>query len=161
VREGVDGIQWFTTEFSDGQWAYAELAAFDPDYEVGELHISKDGSQLYFHSSRDGGQGGLDIWMSAMVDGAWGKPVNLENVNSEFDEGWPALNPQEDELWITKNYGIWRSEKVDGVWQTPVEIVGSLAGEATIDMDGNVYFTHHYIEGDYMIEADIYVIYRK
>jgi hypothetical protein len=161
VREGVEGIQWFTSEFSDGQWSNAELAQFDPDYEVGELHISKDGTQLYFHSRRAGGKGGLDIWMSEMSDGVWDEPVNLVNVNSEYDEGWPALNPQENELWITKNYGIWRSQLVDGVWQTPVEIVGSLAGEATIDMDGNVYFTHHYFEGDYMIEADIYVIYRK
>ena len=161
VREGVEGIQWFISEYQDGQWSYAELAAFDPDYEVGELHISQDGSRLYFHSHRPGGVGGLDIWMSEMADGVWGEPVNLVNVNSEYDEGWPALNPQENELWITKNYGIWRSQLVDGVWQTPVEIVGSLAGEATIDVDGNVYFTHHYFEGDYMIEADIYVIYRK
>jgi hypothetical protein len=161
VREGVEGIHWFTSELIDGQWTTAVLEDFDPDYEVGELHISRDGSQLFFHSRRAGGKGGLDIWMSEKVNGAWGPPVNLENVNSQYDEGWPALNPQEDELWITKNYGIWRSKLVDGVWGVPEEIVGSLAGEATIDSAGNIYFTHHYFENDLMIEADIYVIYRK
>ena len=161
VRQGVEGIHWFTTEYSDGKWSEAVLDDFDPSYEVGELHISSDGNQLYFHSSRSGGKGGLDIWMSEKVNGEWGPPINLENVNSEYDEGWPALNPQGDELWITKNYGIWRSKKVDGVWGIPEEIVGSLAGEATVDSAGNVYFTHHYFENDKMIEADIYLIRRK
>ena len=161
VRQEHEGLHWFTSEFRDGRWSTAILDDFDPAYEVGELHISKGGTQLFFHSSRAGGQGGLDIWKSEKIAGIWQPPVNLEHVNSQYDEGWPALNPQEDELWITKNYGIWRSKKVDGVWQEPVEIVGSLAGEATIDTDGNVYFTHHYFENDTMIEADIYVIYRK
>ena len=71
------------------------------------------------------------------------------------------MNPQEDQLWISKNYSIWRSDKVDGVWGAPVEIVSTLAGEATIDRDGDVYFTHHYFENDKMIEADIYVISKK
>ena len=161
VREGHEGLHWFTAEYDEGQWSKVILDDFDPTYEVGELHISNDGTQLFFHSNRAGGKGGLDIWLSENVDGIWQPPVNLENVNSQYDEGWPALNPAEDELWISKNYGIWRSKKVDGVWQEPVEIVSTLAGEATIDSAGNVYFTHHYFENDSMIEADIYVIYRK
>lgn len=161
VRAEYEGIHWFTSEFRDGKWSIAQIEDFDPAYDVGELHISKDGTELYFHSSRVGGKGGLDIWMSTKVDGEWGQPINLENVNSEYDEGWPALNPQENQLWITKNYGLWRSDKVDGAWQTPVEIISALAGEATIDRDGNVYFTHHYYENEQMIEADIYVAYKK
>ncbi|NMB62689.1 MAG: hypothetical protein GYA18_10180 [Chloroflexi bacterium] len=161
VRQGLEGMHWMTSTFENGQWSKAALADFDPTYEVGELHISNDGNELYFHSDRAGGKGGLDIWVSHKVDGVWQEPENLEKVNSEYDEGWPALNPQEDELWISKNYGLWRSKKVDGVWQTPELIVSTLAGEASLDQDGNVYFTHHYYEDDQMIEADIYVAYRK
>ena len=40
-------------------------------------------------------------------------------------------------------------------------MISTLAGEATIDRDGNVYFTHHYYENDKMIEADIYVAMKK
>jgi predicted small lipoprotein YifL len=161
VREEIEGIHWFTSQHRDGAWSMAELSDFDPAYEVGELHISNDGTELYFHSNRAGGKGGMDIWISTKVAGEWGTPENLAIVNSEYDEGWPALNPQEDELWITKNYGLWRSKKVDGVWQVPEEIISTLAGEATIDQAGNVYFTHHYYENDIMIEADIYVAYKK
>jgi hypothetical protein len=161
ARQGYEGLGWFRSVYRDGHWSTAEPLPFDPDYQVGELHLSRDGNTLYFHSSRPGGKGGLDIWMSKKVNGEWGEPVNLEAVNSEYDEGWPALNPQENQLWITKKYGLWRSDWVNGEWGEPVEIIGGLAGEATIDRDGNVYFTHHYYEGDTMIEADIYVAYKK
>ncbi len=161
AREGYTGLYWFTSEFVNGKWSIAEPADFNSEYEVGELYISKDGTELYFHSSRPGGKGGLDIWMSKKVNGEWQEPENFENVNSEYDEGWPALNFEEDELWISKNYGLWRSKKVNGEWQVPKEIISTLAGEATLDYQGNVYFTHHYYENDNMIEADIYVAGRK
>jgi hypothetical protein len=103
----------------------------------------------------------LDIWVSHWVDGEWQEPENLESVNSEADEGWPALNPQEDELWISRDYGLWRSKKEDGEWQTPELIISNLAGEASLDRDGNVYFSHHFFDGGQMIESDIYVAYRK
>ncbi len=159
VRQGYEGLHWFSSSYENGEWSVASIADFDPSYEVGELHIF--GDELYFHSNRAGGKGGMDVWMSKKVNGAWGEPVNLDKVNSEYNEGWPALNPQGDELWITKNYGLWRSKRVNGEWQEPEEMISTLAGEATIDREGNVYFTHHYYKDDKMIEADIYVAYRK
>lgn len=161
LRQGLDVMHWMTFTYENGEWSEAVLADFNPSYEVGELHISNDDGELYFHSERPGGKGGLDIWVSHKVDRVWREPKNLERVNSEYDEGWPALNPQEDELWITKNYGLWRSMRVDGEWQEPELIISNLAGEASIDQDGNIYFTHHYFVGDQVIEADIYVACRK
>lgn len=53
---------------------------------------------------------------------------------------------------------IFRSQKIGDNWGPPVEVVSQLAGEPTVDPEGNVYFTHHYYVDDRMIEADIYVI---
>lgn len=155
AREGYTGLHWATAE-RDGEWKNWKVDDFPEDYEVGELHMTKDGKTMYFHSSRIGGKGGLDIWKSEYVEGEWQEPTNVANVNSEADEGWPALNPQEDELWISKDYALWRSKKIDKEWQAPEKMIGPLAGEATIDDKGDVYFTHHFFKDDEMIEADIY-----
>jgi hypothetical protein len=105
--------------------------------------------------------GGLDIYVADMINGVMQPPVNLTAVNTTDGEGWPALNPAEDELWITRNWGVWRSKLVDGQWQEPELTVFPLAGEVSVDVDGNIYFTHHFYVDNRMIEADIYVAYRK
>jgi len=161
AREGYDGIHWFTADRLDGVWQNWQNADFAPDFKVGELHFTSDGSQLYFGSDRPGGKGSLDIWMSKKADGEWQEPVNVAVVNTVDGEGWPAISPGGDELWFYRNYGIWRSKKVNGEWQEPELIISDLAGEPSIDRDGNVYFVHHFFDNDKMIEADIYVAYRR
>lgn len=161
AREGFTGFHWFTADFKDGRWQNWQLADFPEAYQVGELHISADGKQLYFHSARPGGKGNLDIWVSTLENGKWQEPVNLEAVNTPDLEGWPALNPGETELWFYRNYSIFRSKKVNGLWQPPEVILSSLAGEPTLDAEGNLYFTHHFYKDNKMIEADIYVAFRK
>lgn len=164
AREGYSGVHWFKAEFKDGKWQNWENADQTlkmEEYETGELHISSDGNELYFHSTRSGGKGGLDIWVSEKVDGEWSEPVNVAAVNTARDEGWPALNPSGNELWFSRDYGIWRSQRVNGEWQPPEEMFFPLAGEPSVDNEGNVYFTHHFFKNDTMIEANIYVAYRK
>ena len=161
AREDYTGIHWFTAQFRNGKWQDWRLEDFDPNFQVGELHLTVDDNQIYFASSRSGGKGGLDIWTARQVDDIWQEPVNVAAVNTPVDDGWPALSPDESQLWLTRNYGLWRSTYKGGEWQTPVQVITSLAGEASLDAAGNVYFVHHYIEGDKMIEADIFVAYRK
>jgi len=161
AREGYTGMHWFTAEHKDGIWQNWKIVDFNPAYEVGELHITNDGTELYFASERSGGVGGLDIWVSENINGKWGQPLNVSAVNTIDSEGWPAISPGRDELWFSRNYGIWRSKKVLGEWQGAQLIVSSLAGEPSIDAAGNLYFVHHfYINGE-MIEADIYVANKK
>lgn len=57
AREGYTGMNWFTAEFVNGTWQNWKDANFNPAYEVGELHITADGKELYFHSPRAGGLG--------------------------------------------------------------------------------------------------------
>jgi hypothetical protein len=164
AREGYTGLHWFRAVLIDEEWS--NWTCVDDwmktfEYEVGELHFSADMQALYFHSNREGGKGMYDIWVSKWEEGGWGEPVNLEVVNSEGYEGWPCLSPDGSELWFSKDYGIWRSRLINGEWAFPERMFFPLAGEPTVDSRGNVFFTHHFFDGDVMLEADIYVSYKK
>lgn len=165
AREGYTGVHWFTADFHDGQWTDWKEAHFDPTHEVGELHITADGTSLYFHSPRSGGKGGLDIWVSENQDGKWQEPLPVEAVNTGENEGWPYMTPDGNELWFNRTYkgnpALFRSKKRDGEWQVPELIISQFAGEPTLDRERNIYFVHHFYKDATMIEADIYVAYHK
>ncbi|MFA5412524.1 MAG: hypothetical protein WC350_04230 [Candidatus Micrarchaeia archaeon] len=166
AREGYEGMNLFTARYVDGRWADWQYAGDTlKDYEAGELHISADGNTMYFHSGRAGGLGGLDIWSTEMVDGQWQEPVNMEIMNSPDNEGWPFISQDGKEFWFTRFYmgspALYRSKNVEGNWTEPELIISQFAGEPTLDNDGNLYFTHHFYENSVMIEADIYVAYRR
>ncbi len=167
VREGYPGVNWFTTEYIDGKWQNWQYAGdcFDPDYEVGELHMSADGKELYFHSARPGGKGKTDIWVTKKVNGKWQTPKNVAAVNTEEDEGMPFLSQDGKELWFNRKYmgspAIFRSRMVDGQWSDPELILSWFAGEPSLNNQGNIYFVHHYYKDRNMIEADIYVAKKK
>ena len=164
AREGYTGLHWFTAEFKDGIWQNWQLADFEESYEVGELHITADGSELYFHSARAGGQGGYDIWISQNLDGVWQEPVNLAVLNTSGTDGWPFVSPDGNELWLTRAHGapeLWRSKRINGEWTEPQKMFSLFSGEASMDNEGNIYFTHHFYKDNVMLEADIYVAYKK
>lgn len=165
AREGYTGIHWFTAEFRHGEWTDWKEADFDPQYEVGELHITADGNELYFHSFKPGGKGGLDMWVSKNKEGKWQEPENVAAVNTAENEGWPFITPDGNELWFNRQYkgspAVFRSKRVNGEWQEPELIISQFAGEPTVDKEGNIYFVHHFYKGGNMIEADIYVAYHR
>jgi hypothetical protein len=168
VREGnFNGMDMWSARHVDGKWtAWRNLGEkINRDYQIGEMHISADGSELYFDSKRPGGMGGKDIWVSYLVDGEWGQPQPISAVNSELDEGWPFITQDMSELWFTGTYGgpaIFRSLKVNGVWGTPELVLSPMAGEPSLDAAGNLYFVHHRWDEvqQRVSEADIYVCYR-
>jgi len=168
AREGWPGINWFTAGLLDGEWTgWQSAAALLPaDGPVGELHFSPDGQTLYFHSDRQDGAGGKDLWRSDRdAGGAWSPAVNVAQVNTSADEGWPYLTAGGGELWFTRQYlgspGIFRSLHTGDGWSEPELIVERFAGEPTLDAQGNLYFVHHYFRDGVMLEADLYVASRR
>lgn len=160
AREGYTGLHWFTATLREGVWAGWQPAGFEPDYQVGELHITADGQELYFHSARPGGLGEYDLWVSSLDAGAWQEPVNLAGLNSPTNDGWPYVTQDGSELWFTRTPGapeLWRARRVNGGWGAPEQMFTQFAGEASLDSEGNVYFTHHFYEDGRMLEADIYI----
>jgi hypothetical protein len=171
TREGYTGIQWFSAKYRDGtwqDWQYAGDELKQDEYQIGELHITADGQELFFHSARPGGYGGLDIWVSRKTTAGWGEPVNLgPTVNTAADEGWPDISADGQELWFNgqSNQGrpgpaIFRSlRQLDGSWRSSEEIISTFAGEPSLSGNGKtLYFVHHYYSQDLstMLEADIY-----
>jgi hypothetical protein len=163
ARAGYQGINWFTAQMIDSKWQNWEYAGgqFPASYEVGELHFTANGQELYYHSSRVGGKGGSDIWVTRLKDGKWQEPQNVTVINTAGDEGWPCLTPDGNELWFNRTYlgtpAIFRSVKINGEWAEPELIISQFAGEPSLDYEGNIYFVHHYYRDGVMLEADIYV----
>jgi len=175
---GMIGMHHFYSEYEDGNWSSGQLSEIlnHADYEIGEFHVTSDGNEIYFHSIRAGGQGGNDLWVIEKAAAGWRDPVPLTALNTECDEGFPFVTADGTELWFsgdsriddalplgTPDYfgAIFYSEKVGNSWSAPVEVVSQLAGEPTVDPQGNVYFTHHYYVNEQRIEADIFVLNRK
>jgi Tol biopolymer transport system component len=167
AREGYSGINVFTANASGSSWCCWSYAGdlLNNDYSLGEVHLSTDGQRLYFHSDRAGGLGGLDIWYTDRANGIWQPPVNIGAVNTAGNEGYPFLSQDGSELWFTRTCNgtpaIFRSALINGSWSIPELIVHQFAGEPTLDSAGNLYFVHHFFINGSMVEADIYVAYRK
>ncbi len=70
------GIDLWTAEYQDGVWTNWQNAGekLTLDYWAGEMHISSDKNAFYFHSDREDGVGGIDIWASYWIDGEWAEP---------------------------------------------------------------------------------------
>lgn len=165
AREGYTGVNMFTARLVDGKWVDWEYAGdyLMKEIQIGEVHLH--GEDLYFHSDRPGGKGDYDIWVTTRIGNSWTEPVDIEAINTETMDGYPFVSQDGNELWFTRTYlgtpGIFRSIKENGVWGEPELIVSQFAGEPTLDNEGNLYFVHHYFEDGVMVDADIYVAYRK
>ena len=163
VREGHTGLHWFQAELNGDRAISWQIADFTQTGEVGELHIYQD--ELFFHSEQKDGRGGRDIWRSQLEDGSWQPAVNLSDVNTEADEGYPFVTADGRELWFTRTYqgtpAIYRSLRINEGWESPQLVISQFAGEPTLDPQGNLYFVHHFFKAAAMLEADIYVAYRR
>lgn len=54
--------------------------------------ISPDGNTLVYASFRTDGKGSSDLWVSKKLpDGTWGKPMNLDELNTPFGEDFPRI----------------------------------------------------------------------
>lgn len=88
------------------------------------------GGTLYFFSRRPGGRGRSDLYRSAFKDGTYADPVNLETLNTEFEEWDPFVAPDESYLVFcsTKPGGLGRDDiyvsfrDKDGRWGPPVNL---------------------------------------
>jgi len=111
----------------------------------GHSTISYDGNRIIFASSRAGGYGATDLYMTERnIFGDWGVPMNLGSmVNTPFNEYSPFISQDGKTLYFSSDghpgFGgqdIFRSVYENGKWSEPVNLGKPL------NTDGNDrYFT--------------------
>ena len=96
--------------------------------------ISADGLELYFGSTRSGGLGRFDLWVSkrATIYDSWGEAVHLgPTVNSPVSDNSPCISLDGLTLFFESkrpggygNYDIWvtRRTTTNDDWGTPVNL---------------------------------------
>lgn len=160
-------LDMYTAELVDGKWGNWKNAGerLNAELEIGEMHITADGSTIYFDADRPGGNGGHDIWITRKVNNEWQMPENVSAVNTAEHEIRPFITQDGSELWFSRQYqgspAIFRSKNIGGEWGEAELIISQFAAEPSLDEQGNIYFAHHFFENDVMLEADIYVAYKR
>lgn len=114
--------------------------------------LAPNGLSLYFMSTRPGGLGGNDIWVSqrATLTSAWGAPQNLAILNTTNNEAPASISPDGREMFMQSN----RSGGIGGVdiylttrtdpnndfgWTAPVNL-GAVINSTTEDQNSNYFF---------------------
>ncbi len=166
-----------STYSSNGYTEPLDIGSFvSSDKKEEGAFLTNTGDTLYFSSRRDGGYGGLDLYMSIKLpDGKWGIPINLgEKINSSKDENYPFLTPDGKTLYYSSTgfnsmggYDLFYSNKDStGNWKYPTNLgypVNDIYDNKTICFAQNMRYGYSaYVrpegEGDY----DLYkIIFKK
>jgi outer membrane protein OmpA-like peptidoglycan-associated protein/tetratricopeptide (TPR) repeat protein len=106
-RKGYGSCDIFFSKKNGNQWSKPQNigAPVNSNKWDSQPSYSSDGRTLYFVSSRPGGFGDADIWVSLLNDeGVWGEPQNLGlNVNSPEREESVFIHPDNQTLYFASN----------------------------------------------------------
>jgi len=120
----------YSSKYIDDKWSPIEKLNKNINTRFYESHasVSADGKRLFFTSNREGGNGGLDIYMSEKdPSGDWGIPVNLGAVvNTSYNEDNPFVTANDSLLFFCSEghnsmggFDNFKSRKAGSGWGTP------------------------------------------
>lgn len=128
---GMGSCDIYYSAMYDGKWSEPANLRGPVNTSAWESQpsISADGRTLFFCSSRPGGFGGKDIWLSRINDKKiWSKPMNLgKSINTEGDEMSPFIHFDGKTLYFASDgrpgmggFDIYRSTmNEDSTWGVP------------------------------------------
>ncbi len=138
-RRSADGITgggcdlYMSYTETDSTWSVPKpfkATLNTPGYESMPC-ISVDNKDLYYVSNRDGGYGGLDIWVTHFDEGKWSRPENLgPEINTPYDDIAPFIHFDNQTLYFASeghpgmgDMDLFMSRKTpDGKWSKPVNL---------------------------------------
>jgi outer membrane protein OmpA-like peptidoglycan-associated protein len=103
-RDGKGMCDLYQSSWTNGTWSVPTNLGAPVNTRFSEKHptISADGRRLYFTSTRPGGLGSYDIWVSTKVGDSWSDPVNLgDSVNTPGVEQSPFIHPDQQSLYFS------------------------------------------------------------
>lgn len=122
-RNQLDGDIYYST--FDGKWQepIAIDAVNSPQVEAHPM-VWRD-SLMFFSSSREGGYGEFDLYLSIKKDGAWGTPINLgSQINTAGSEQTPFLDYDGRTLFFASDhhpgfggFDLFRAVRIGKGWQ--------------------------------------------
>lgn len=133
IYHGANGGDIYETHLKGNSWSTPVPlnGKINTHHEV-SVSLAPDGKTLYFASSRPGGYGGNDIYMSvADANGVWGEAVNLGPViNTKYNDEAMSIQADGKTMYFSSEghntmggYDIFKSTKNDsGKWTTPVNM---------------------------------------
>ncbi len=121
-KKGVVKLGIFTAIRDGEHWTAPKSLSFNTaEYEECHPSITADGKSLYFASDREGGQGGMDIYVVEFEAGKWSEPTNLgPTINTQGNDVFPFIHDDGTLYFASDGWGglggldIFHSEK-DGL----------------------------------------------
>ena len=133
-RNDVEGKSIYMSYLENKEWQEPVKLPYPINTSANETHasLSSDRSTLFFTSDRDGGYGGIDIYMCKKdAYGQWGEARNLgASVNTQFDEETSMIHPDGETLYFSSeghnSMGrmdvFYTQMKADSTWAMPVNL---------------------------------------
>ena len=106
-EDNITKLKLYFAENVNGAWGEAMELPFNGDeFSTAHPAWSKDGRFLYFASDREGGFGGMDIWVVENKNGSWGEPKNLgKEVNSKGVDVFPFVDEKGNLYYSSDGWG--------------------------------------------------------
>jgi outer membrane protein OmpA-like peptidoglycan-associated protein/tetratricopeptide (TPR) repeat protein len=149
--EGFGSCDLYLSHLQDGQWSAAKNMGrkINSDQWDSQPCLSPDKREIYFASSRPGGYGGIDIYVTRLSEkGFWSEPENLgPKVNTAGDEQCPFIHADNQTLYFTSN--TWQGYGDDDLFFTKKDSTGNFTMIPvnlgypinTVNKEGTLYIT--------------------
>ncbi len=168
-RKGLGSCDlYFSRRTSTGGWTAPQNLGPPVNTAAWESlpSLSADGKRLFFSSSREGGQGGKDLWVSRRLrNGKWSKPKNLGDViNTAGDEMAPFIHADGKTLYFMSSghpgmggFDLFMSrQREDGSWSEPLNLgypINDMSSEGALYVAPNGYRAFYASDRDGPLEG--------